>query len=500
MPKVTVWLTSYNHEKYIKQSIESILNQTYQDWELIIIDDCSKDSSWKIIKEYEEKDNRIRAIQHEINRGGSYMVEKLDIIHGEYVAMAHSDDAWQEDKLEKQVALLEENSDIGACFTLVHLIDDEGKVFTDKDHPYSKVFEMENRSRTEWLNHFFYNGNCLCHPSILIRKIAYTDWSIIPNGLHGLPDFCQWIRLCKKSNIYILQEYLTYFRVHTDESNTSGDTAPSLNRLRTETYFVLQEYLSIRSTNEIVKIFPEANQFVKEENNTKYILSRLLLNGPSNMHRLLGLQLIYELYNEGQGKELKHLYNYTKKDYNLDKQKYDIFNLIPQEQYMNSTLYYLQNGNFDEEHTLKEKVYVTQSGHFCVQFDLKEIDISDFENELRLDLDEGRFRRFSLTEVAIDGKMIECIPVNGKKSNNLDVFLTVVPQYKISNAKKGFLKIYGKTEVISLFEITKYYEEMIYELQNKNIELETKLRAMEETRGYQLLQKARKLRKKVLRR
>ena len=458
---------------------------------------CSKDNSWNIIKEYEKKDNRIRAIRHEVNRGGSYMVEKLDIIHGEYVAMAHSDDSWKEDKLEKQVVLMDNNPDIGACFTLVHLIDDEGQIFSDKNHPYSKVFEKENRSRTEWLNYFFYNGNCLCHPSILIRKIAYTDWSIIPNGLHGLPDFCQWIRLCKKSDIYILQEHLTYFRIHGDESNTSGDTAASLNRLRTETYFVLQQYLSISKIDELIKIFPETNRFVNgEKNNTEYILAKLLLNGPSSMHRLLGLQLIYELYNEGREEELKDLYDYTKKDYNLDKQKYDIFNLIPQEQYMNSTLYYFNNGNFDEEHTLKQKVYVTQSGYFCVQFDLKGLDIADSGNELRLDLDEGRFREFSLVDVTIDGKTVECIPVNGQKQNDLDIFLTVDPQYKINNANQGILKINGKTELIDLAEIDKYYEEMMCELKNKNIDLARKLEAIERTKGYKFLEKVRKVRGK----
>ena len=93
MPIVTVLLTSYNHGDYIRGSIESILNQTFKDFELYIIDDCSSDNSWDIIQEY--KDDRIIAIRHEKNEGGCTTRTLYSGFKGKYFAMAHCDDMWE---------------------------------------------------------------------------------------------------------------------------------------------------------------------------------------------------------------------------------------------------------------------------------------------------------------------------------------------------------------------------------------------------------------------
>lgn len=100
MPIVTVLLTSYNHGDYIRGSIESILNQTFKDFELYIIDDCSSDNSWDIIQEY--KDDRIIAIRHEKNEGGCTTRALYSGFKGKYFAMAHCDDMWELDKLESK--------------------------------------------------------------------------------------------------------------------------------------------------------------------------------------------------------------------------------------------------------------------------------------------------------------------------------------------------------------------------------------------------------------
>ena len=101
---VTVWLTSYNHEKYLRESIDSILAQTFSDFELYIIDDNSTDNSWEIIKSYQ--DHRIHCIHHEKNLGHSDLEKLYPIFNTQYLAIAHSDDKWAPDKLEKQVAYL----------------------------------------------------------------------------------------------------------------------------------------------------------------------------------------------------------------------------------------------------------------------------------------------------------------------------------------------------------------------------------------------------------
>lgn len=191
--RLTVILTSYNHEKFLAQSIESVLNQSYQNYEFIIVDDFSTDSSWDIICRYKEKYPKIITIRHEYNWGGGTVEDVvLKYATGDYIALHHSDDVWEKDKLQKQIDIIENNPAYAAVFTNACAIDDEGKEYDDKNGFYYKLFSVENRSRYEWLNHFFYNGNCLCHPSILIKKSVYEEDGF-RKGLKQIPDFVKWI-------------------------------------------------------------------------------------------------------------------------------------------------------------------------------------------------------------------------------------------------------------------------------------------------------------------
>src|SRR5450759_1118655 len=117
MPKVSVILTSFNNAKYIREAIDSVLNQNFTDFELIILDDCSSDNSWDLINQY--SDPRINAFRKEVNKGPVEGVNKAisAVALGEYIAIHHSDDVWELDKLEKQVAFLDAHLDIGAVFT-----------------------------------------------------------------------------------------------------------------------------------------------------------------------------------------------------------------------------------------------------------------------------------------------------------------------------------------------------------------------------------------------
>src|SRR5215510_6627953 len=122
-PRVSIILTSYNHEKYLHEAIDSALNQTFSDFELIIFDDGSIDDSWAIIRSY--LDPRIQAYQNKTTTkyGKFVRMNFLEKSHGEYIAIHHSDDIWEPDKLEKQVAFLDANPHIGAIFSRVQIID-----------------------------------------------------------------------------------------------------------------------------------------------------------------------------------------------------------------------------------------------------------------------------------------------------------------------------------------------------------------------------------------
>ena len=143
-PKVTVILTSYNQAQYVAQAIQSVLNQTFTDFELFIVDDGSTDNSQEIIKTF--TDPRIKFFLYRKNLGALKAIkEPINSANGKYIATQHSDDLWTADKLEKQVDFLEKNPDYAACFTQAEFIDETGNLYElPETHPYHNIFEQKN--------------------------------------------------------------------------------------------------------------------------------------------------------------------------------------------------------------------------------------------------------------------------------------------------------------------------------------------------------------------
>ena len=107
-PTVSIIIPTYNRAHLIDRSIQSVLNQTYQDFELIVVDDGSTDNTEDIIRQFQEKDKRIKYIKHDKNKGGSAARNTgIKNSRGEYIAFQDSDDEWFPEKLEKQIEIIE---------------------------------------------------------------------------------------------------------------------------------------------------------------------------------------------------------------------------------------------------------------------------------------------------------------------------------------------------------------------------------------------------------
>jgi len=294
-PKVSVILTSRNHEKFLDEAIQSVLAQTYRNFELIIWDDASTDSSWSIIQQY--NDSRIRAFNNDVQRYGAYNVNKAisEIAQGEYIAIHHSDDVWEPEKLEKQVYFLDQHPETGAVFSWINIIDDDGNI--NNDVYLYEIFRQDNKTRHEWLRHFFLAGNALCHPTVLIRKQCYTDCGLYSLALWQLPDFDMWIRLCFRHEIHVLPEYLVKFRWKHDGTNTSAVNRQTLNRTGFEYYMILNNYCRIASIEEFLKIFPFSEKYcIKPDSDLEFALAMTAIETNSSAkYRLFGLQLLYKL-------------------------------------------------------------------------------------------------------------------------------------------------------------------------------------------------------------
>lgn len=336
-PTVSVVIPSYNHEKYVKETIDSILNQTFQDFEIVITDDGSSDATVDRIKEY--TDPRIRLFMFENNKGHCKTLNHcIKNSKGKYIAYMSSDDIWELEKLEKQVNYLKTNPDVQAVFSKVRIIDEEGNQFQNKEHFFYSIFDQENKLHHEWLRHFFYEGNSLCHPSVLLRREVYDAVGLYNERVSLNPDFDMWIKLClNQFKIHILDDKLIKFRVRDYDLNVSGDTPSNNIKARFEYKQLLDNFLKIDEPEFLLKIFPESEKYGKVSNETiPYFLGRLAYDSQLDFKQLWGLELIYECLGDKKTSRILEVdYNFTTKDLNDMSSHADVFNLFRDKQLLN---------------------------------------------------------------------------------------------------------------------------------------------------------------------
>ena len=330
MPKISVLLTSFNHEKYICEAIDSVLNQTFTDFELIILDDASSDDSWRLISQY--SDPRIKAFRNEMNGDDKYKLNNAisEISLGVYIAIHHSDDVWALDKLEKQIAFLEEHPEVGAVFTDALAIAEDSSPLIDNQHFYSSIFEQPNRTRHEWLRFFFIRCNALCHPSVLIRKACFDACGLYSYSMIQLPDLDMWIRLCLEYEIHVLPEKLVRFRVRDNKENASASRPDSRIRHQYEFCKALQNYRKIKEFDELIKIFSSAEKYCRnEETDMDFVLGMIALEEkPFTVTTLFGLDILFEIISDSKrAANIRRLYDFDYKSFTALTGQYDIFSV-----------------------------------------------------------------------------------------------------------------------------------------------------------------------------
>lgn len=453
MPKVSILLSSYNHADYIGESIQSILDQTFEDFELYVIDDCSTDDSWKVIKQF--KDPRIIAIRNKKNLGVVVRPEIVEKLKGEYMAMAHCDDKWESTKLEKQVEFLDTHQDYAACFTLVKLIDDSGEEFKEESHPIYGIFKQKNRTRLEWLQQFFYRGNVLCHPSVLLRLSVQKEYALYAVGLASLPDEYRWIKICLHHNIFVYPEELTDFRVRNMDENTSGDRLDNKLRYNFESFVLLNLFKETfdYKKDDFLRIYPSAKKyFIDGDNDVEYIFARTLIDIENHQYQLYGMKLLWEIMQEPDRRlSLKSRYGFTNKDFVALSGSIDCFNFLAGKSTMFSTLYYDTGKGFNENDKLTQKVYVNDRDVFRVSFDLSKI---KHIYNLRFDPFENACMKVKDVIITIDSKEVDyTISGHIDLGDGYIEFTDSDPQFMMNNCAGKNLVVRGLIKPISYDEI-----------------------------------------------
>ncbi|MHB1314697.1 MAG: glycosyltransferase family 2 protein [Christensenellales bacterium] len=328
-PLVSVRIPSYNHEKYIYDCISSVINQTYQNLEIVIVDDCSTDGTVNVIRQF--NDQRIKLEVLKRNAGMNVAVERcMQLCSGKYAANLSSDDMWAETKLEKQVDFLEKNKEYDAVFTQVEFIGEDGNTIKDVRNKYARIFDYENRDASNWLRRFFYQGNCLCNPSVMIRRDVYQSLNYQDKRLVSMSDFDLWVRFSFDHRLWILDEKLTKFRIRSKNGNLSADTPGNRNRSIFEYKQILDHFLAIRDPRLFVEIFPESLNFGQpKEIAIPYFLGRLAIDAGPMFKRLWGCEKIFALMSDNEAAAfLEEYYDFRYADFLRLTKTTDFFNIL----------------------------------------------------------------------------------------------------------------------------------------------------------------------------
>jgi glycosyltransferase involved in cell wall biosynthesis len=296
VPKVSVVIASYNHEKYVRASIESVLSQSFQDFEILVTDDGSTDGT--VAEVGAIADSRVSLVVLPRNGGACAALNaSIRRATGEYVAILNSDDLFMPGKLAKQVRCLDENRGVAAVFTHPVFIGEDGRSDVQPDDRNSVLVNARNKPRPEWLRYFFFHGNALCHPSVLVRRRCYEEIGLYNPALAQLPDLEMWVRLLRKHEIYLIEEPLVGFRIRENQMNASAARPDVIVRDQWEWLRVLEQYLKLDDAM-LAQVFPGiASRLGRVP--TPWLLAQLALRDGDPAHVLFALETMYKVVADG---------------------------------------------------------------------------------------------------------------------------------------------------------------------------------------------------------
>ncbi len=220
-PKVSVCIPTYNRASLLRETIQSVLSQTFEEFELIVSDNASNDSTEDVVNSF--KDNRIQYIKNERNIGlvGNFN-QCLALAKGEYVTVFHDDDLMLPDNLVVKVRALDLNPGVGFVHSKVHIIDECGAIL----HYNTSLDNLQTgdsiESGRDFLRRSLLSDNLVYPTSVLIRKECYLKLGGFSDKVHFTTDFEYWMRISTNYDVMFLAKPLIKYRMfHQTEWTTS---------------------------------------------------------------------------------------------------------------------------------------------------------------------------------------------------------------------------------------------------------------------------------------
>jgi len=224
MPKFTVIVPNYNHVHYLKQRIDSILNQTYQDFELILLDDCSTDNSRTVLSQYEKHPKVLKIIYNEVNSGSTFRQwdKGIEIATGEYIWIAESDDLADKFFLETILKNILSDNKIGIAYVHSKLIDSEGIVtFENKQNNSGEKILF---SGIDFLKERFLFTNSIGNASSMVFRKDLIRF--VKDNSYKRMTYCgDWFfyaQMCNYTHVIEIKQTLNFYRIH--DGNVSNQS------------------------------------------------------------------------------------------------------------------------------------------------------------------------------------------------------------------------------------------------------------------------------------
>lgn len=236
MPTVSICIPAYNAELFIGQTLESLLNQTFQDFEIIVSDNHSTDSTADIVKRYQEKDFRITLTNCSVSRKDSSLLNiasgvvdnfnhVMTLAGSQFITLYHADDLYHSNILNEQVTFLNQHKDVSAVFSMGRFMDSDGKRVSSRSvtlSPYlkgKKIFDYN-----ELLLALVVNRMPLMTPTCLMRREAMIKTGLWRDKYEQATDYDYWLRLAKTGPIGVIDRPLFLYRVGKHQGSFRGKT------------------------------------------------------------------------------------------------------------------------------------------------------------------------------------------------------------------------------------------------------------------------------------
>lgn len=274
-PEVTVFMPVYNAERYLREAIESILNQTFSDFELLIVNDGSTDKSVEIVESY--KDERIRLVHNDGNKGLPYTRNRgLELAQGKYMAIMDADDVSVKERLQIQYEIMEKKKDLVVLASGKELLSEDGK---DTYGPKEKLFSLLFYGKSNQIQMDLMFHNVLVNSSTMIRldflkknKIQYNEKCFV------MQDYEMWTQIAAcNGQMQLLRKALVKYRTH-QENITSRSRKEKAERRRTIQHDIQKNYLKqiqMGNNNEVLDLLQVMGREFEEQDSEvteKYLL------------------------------------------------------------------------------------------------------------------------------------------------------------------------------------------------------------------------------------